>query len=177
MPIFRKMDRRPLILIIGHGGHGKDTVGERLAQDLPDWAQPLSSSKAALPHIWPKLQERYGYKSEAEAYADRRWKRNVWHDLIAELLLHQPSFLARVCYRHSPIYIGMRNRREFLATTVEFSPVVLWVDASERLPLESPESMQLTTRDAHLLIDNNGTELELIERVDKIRELITWQPK
>ena len=52
----------------------------------------------------------------------------------------------------------MRSARELNAVREhpDLNPFVVWVDASRRLPPESPESMTVSKLDADYIIDNNG---------------------
>ncbi|MCG7626071.1 hypothetical protein MHM97_22165 [Epibacterium sp. Ofav1-8] len=64
----------------------------------------------------------------------------------------------------APIYVGMRSRAEFDRSKSLFD-VVIWVDASKRLPLEPFSSMDLTKHDADLIVDNNRGLSELTETI------------
>ncbi|MDS1821113.1 hypothetical protein QX249_10615 [Vibrio parahaemolyticus] len=45
--------------------------------------------------------------------------------------------------------------------------LIIWVDASERLPPESSNSMKLSKEDADIIISNNGNKAEFLKKFDK----------
>ena len=95
-------------------------------------------------------------------YNDRRNHRSQWRDLICAYNQEDPARLGREIFMHYDIYNGIRSRREFTALQdADLIDVVLWVDASKRLPDSSDVTMELTTEDADHIIDNNGSLAEL----------------
>jgi len=70
------------------------------------------------------------------------------------------------------IYTGMRSRDE-LSRSHGLFDLVVWVDASRRLPPEPGGSTELSTDDADWIIDNNGPEANLPGEVARLVEEIT----
>ena len=46
--------------------------------------------------------------------------------------------------------------------------LVIWVDASDRLPLEDKESFNIDKSCAHIILDNNGTIDGLYQQVQQV---------
>lgn len=151
------MRELPKLLIIGHAGHGKDSVSEILTEK---GFKCLLSSKFALTNIMIPYFQKEGiiYPTYADCFADRNNCRDVWKREIENY--NAPTFnrITRETFAAGyDAYIGMRSRKEFEASR-EFYDFVLWVDASTRLPQESTLSNELDRRDADFVIDNNGPE-------------------
>lgn len=145
------------LLIIGHARHGKDTVSELLV-DVLGLKFRSSSDFANERAVYPVLAPKHGYTSLEECYQDRVNHRREWYNLIRSYNGDDPSRLAREVMQENDIYCGMRHREEFEACRREgVFDHVIWVDASERLPQESADSMSLTIDDADIVVDNNGS--------------------
>jgi len=70
------------------------------------------------------------------------------------------------------MYVGMRKRDEFNACReVRLFDCVIWVDARQRKPLESKDSMELIIYDAELYCDNHGPEKDLDSFVGELQNL------
>jgi dephospho-CoA kinase len=156
----RYVYRRRAILVLGHGSHGKGALCKLLTQLYG--AECLSSSIAALPHIWPALEaaSRYDfdgapYRSAEGAYAKRADHRELWCELISLYNTPDKSTLAREVLSRADVYDGMRCAKEFEASRHLFDYVV-WVDASARVPTVDP-TLTISRDVADLVIDNNGT--------------------
>jgi hypothetical protein len=163
------MNNKPLlernIVIVGHGRHGKDTVAEILRDKI---GLPFQSSSEACSElfIFDTLRDKYGYKTSAECYSDRHNHRKEWFNLICEFNSEDPTKLGRAMFKRNRIYVGIRNRNELLALrNAGLVDHVVWVDASDRLPPESNESMTITPFDADHIIDNNNMESVLPKQV------------
>lgn len=154
------------ILVIGHAGHGKDTVCEMLRDDHGYSFQ--SSSEAAFDEvIWPVLKKVYLKKEYCWDSKDN--DRKIWFDIISHYNTPDASRLVRKVLETSDIYCGLRSRREFEASRHLFRHIV-WVDASERVPLESESSMKLNANDADVVVENNSMDLADLE--GEVRELV-----
>lgn len=149
-------------LIIGHRQHGKSDVGRMLTNLLNTTAHD-SSWFMCERVVYPQLKDAYGYTSAQECYEDRDNHRQEWFELI-EAYNDEPDRLTRAILAEGDIYVGMRSRMEFEGAKHHFD-VIIWVDASERKPLESRESMRLRKEDAHYVLDNNGGIDELLPRL------------
>lgn len=152
--------RRRAILVLGHGGHGKGELCKLLTELYG--AECLSSSRAALPHIYPALQAVRNlsdrddpYKSPDDAHAQRHLEREVWRELIALYNTPDKSTLAREILAQADVYDGMRCAEEFAASRHLFDYVV-WVDATARVGTVDP-TLTISRDVADLVIDNNGT--------------------
>lgn len=164
-PVFRKRT----LLVLGHGGHGK---GEfcRLLSELYG-AECLSSSEAALPHIFPALNAALAhdfegaYTSREQAYNERGGFRPLWKALISLYNTPDKATLAREVLSRAEVYDGMRDAGEFEASRHLFD-LVVWVDASERVRSVDP-SMGIKCEVAGAVIHNNGT-------IDDLRGLVEW---
>ena len=152
------------LLIIGHGRHGKDTLAELLRDDFG--LKFISSSQAAADiFIYDVLKEKYGYKTPEECYSDRSNHRAEWYDMICEYNRVDKIKLAKGILERAGCYVGMRDKPEIdEAKKHKIFDLVVWVDACERLPLESADSFNITKADADIIIDNNGTFEEFKER-------------
>lgn len=143
--------RPPKILVIGHGRHGKDTAGALIAEATgQSWVS--SSEFCAQKAVFPLVSDIY--PDWRACFEDRGNHRELWFHAIAAYNCRPGPTLAEQILAEHGLYIGMRRRAEFEATRHLFD-VVVWVDASERLPPEPGPSMELTAEDADLVLDNN----------------------
>lgn len=146
------------VLILGHGGHGKDTAAEIL-NDCTGMTY-ISSSYAALKlFLYNALQPLFGYHSPTECYDDRRNHRDLWKRLITEYNTPDKGRLCREILEEYDCYVGMRCNEEFEATKHLFT-LILWIDASKRLPNDPSMAIQFDPS-TMILVDNNGAESQL----------------
>ena len=167
--------RPPRLVVIGHAGHGKDTVCELIAELYS--LKFISSSMAALDAvIYPALKDKYGYTSKEECFADRINHRTEWHELIKEYNAEDKTRLGRLIFSNADIYCGLRNKDELRALKqallVDF---VIWVDGSHRLPDEPISSFNITAGASDFMIDNNDTEDMLLPRVRYVMNRIVQE--
>lgn len=152
----------PKILIIGHGRHGKDSVA-KIIQLFYGLTYISSSEFCAEKLMYPRLKDKYGYKSAKECFADRANHRSEWYDIISDYCKEDPSQLGRDIFEVSDIYCGLRNKREFHALKNQgIFDICIWVDRSDHLPPEPKDSMTLEPWMADFVIDNNGDEDDLV---------------
>ena len=157
------------ILILGDGGHGKDTAAAMLEAST-GWSFMSSSCFCAKHVVFPVLAELYDYQSVQECYDDRRNHREQWHLLIAGYNNADPSRLAREILVSSDIYVGMRAAREVEACfRAKLFDLIYWVDAYPRVGRESTKSMSINLdwvvthpdRNAPVrVLNNSGPEME-----------------
>ena len=152
------------IIIIGHGRHGKDTVAEILRDDFGLSFQSSSQACSDI-FIFETLRVKYGYNTPEECFADRHNHRAEWATMITDFNTPDPTKLCEIIFKDYDIYVGMRSMRELTQYMHDENTHVLWVDASDRLPLESRESMNIEEWMADTVIDNNGPEKELRAKV------------
>lgn len=148
--------RQPKVLVIGHGRHGKDTVAEYMTE-LMGLKFVSSSIFVAQEIIWP-FWGKDRYKSFDDMFQDRVNNRSTWFNLIAAYNTPDATKTASTMFeRGFDIYVGMRRRAELEACkTAGLFDVIIWVDASKRLPPEDLDSMELRPEDADVQLDNNG---------------------
>jgi len=145
------------LLIIGHGRHGKDSVGEILAHDY-GLAFVSSSEFAAQKAVFPMVSDIY--VDWHQCFADRHNHRELWGHAIAAYNLRPGPMLAEQILEVHDVYVGMRRRSELERVRALFDFVV-WVDRSDHLPPEPLSSNDLTADDADYVIDNNGALCDL----------------
>lgn len=150
------------LLVIGHARHGKDTVCDILKERY-GFKFTSSSDFCNAEIVFPVLQPKYNYTSLHHCYIDRVNHRKEWHDLIHEY--NKDARLVKEILAKYDVYCGLRNLKEFQESEHLFD-YIIWVDASERLPYESPESMQLNQSMVDIVIDNNGDQDDLIAIID-----------
>lgn len=161
------------ILIIGHGRHGKDTVGELLAKKC--LLKSASSSEFACRNvIFPSMGERYA--TWQECFADRENHRAEWFNLIAAYNAKDPTRLAREIWAEYNIYVGLRNITEYRAILKEkLADLVVWVDASDRVAPEWSTSFNIPfCQDEMFYFDNNGPVETLQRKVDKLADVVNF---
>lgn len=166
-------ERKLRLLVVGHGRHGKDTVCEYLrdAYGLPFF----SSSEAVGAAILPILEAAgYQYRNFSEAFHDRHNHRAAWYHAIALYNSMDATRLARSIFEAgAQVYCGMRRKSELDACLeAGLFDLVIWVDASERVPPEDSSSIDITADDADVVIRNNGKPGELYARLDRLMRVI-----
>ena len=156
-------------IVIGNARHGKDTTAELLADELG--LRMISSSAFACENlIFPNLKRQYGYLTADECFLDRINHRVEWFNLISSFNTPDPAKLARDILSTSDIYVGMRCASELHACLrANLADLVIWVDASQRVAQEGRGSCTVEQTMAHVVVDNNGSLVELIEGAREIR--------
>ena len=158
----------PKLLIIGNMRHGKDSMAEILQEEF-GLRFKSSSEAAAEIFIYDLLSQKYGYKTPFECFEDRVNHRAEWHQLICDYNIQDKARLAKGILNQADCYVGMRDSKEIKeCIKQELFDLIIWVDASERLPLEDVSSFNITKADADIIIDNNGTFEEFKERVIRL---------
>lgn len=154
------------LLIIGHGRHGKDTAAEILQDEF--CIRSSSSSEAAHKAFIAEALEKE-YDNERESYADRLNFRTLWFELICFYNRKDKTRLAREILKDHDCYVGMRSKEELMACKeAGLFDLIIWIDASERLPVEDSGSNTISESDADLIIQNNGTKEEFYKKIVKI---------
>lgn len=166
------MSKFPKLLIIGNARHGKDTFAEILGDRFG--LTFLSSSQAAANiFIYDELKGKYGYDCPEDCFNDRVNHRAEWFNLITNYNLKDRTKLAREILKITDCYVGMRNRKEIEACVREgIFDLVIWVDASERLPLEDASSFDIDKSCADIVVENNGTLNSFTRKVVNIGQII-----
>lgn len=165
--------KKPKILILGHKRHGKDTMAEILRDNF-DFSFQSSSMAAAEIFLFDMLNGPLwdmNYNTIGECFEDRINHRPLWYHLISAYNSVDKMRLAREILSNNNCYVGMRNHAELEAAKGLFD-LIIWVDAGERLPLESSSSMTGVISQADIVIQNNGTLEEFTEKVIKLGGLL-----
>jgi dephospho-CoA kinase len=167
-----KKQKFPRLLIVGNARHGKDTFAEMLNEYFG--LKFMSSSQAAADiFIYDKLKEKYGYKSSEECFEDRVNKRSEWYNLICEYNKEDRAKLAKGILNFADCYVGMRDKDEIDECINQgLFDIIVWVDASDRLPLEPKDSFNIDKSCADIIIENNGTFEEFKERVKRLGNIL-----
>jgi len=158
----------PKLLIIGHARHGKDSMAEILQTHFG--LKFKSSSEAASEiFIYNVLKEKYGYTTPYQCFEDRVNHRAEWHQLICDYNINDKAKLAKGILEHADCYVGMRDYREINeCINQNLFDLIIWVDASERLPLEDTSSFNINKSNADIIVDNNGTYEEFENKVIRL---------
>lgn len=164
---------KPKLLILGYCRHGKDTVSEMLTEFYGLRSQS-SSMFAAEKAVYPLMAE--FYPNWEACYEDRHNHRELWYLAIKAYNLRPGPSLAEQLLVEHDIYTGMRARNELEATRHLFD-LVVWVDASLRLPPEPSSSNDLHASDADYILDNNGPEEALPGEVRKLANHLGLTPQ
>jgi len=164
--------KKPKLLVLGYGRHGKDTFAE-LLRDMHEFRFVSSSEFVGRECLW-ETWGRDRYPDFDAMYADRHNHRTTWMQLISAYNSHDKTRTARTMLeRGYDMYVGMRRFDELEASRDLFDQVV-WVDRSEHQPPETG-SMDITRENARpdLIIDNNGTLEDLRAEVSDVIPSIT----
>jgi hypothetical protein len=152
---------RPKLLLLAHAQHGKGTTSEQL-EELYGIKCESSSYIATQEFIYDEIKEEFGYKSFAECYEDRVNHRDLYYNKILGYNTPNKARLGELIFSKVDGYDGMRDDTEFLANKsyIQYD-FAIWIDASDRKPLEPKSSMKITEDMADCLLDNNGDQLSL----------------
>ena len=110
------------------------------------------------------------YDSLEECYEDRVNHRMAWYDSIRAYNDGDESRLSSAIFSQYDMYVGIRSRVEFLASR-HLCDLSIWVDAATRIPQVDP-SCKILASDCDIIIDNNGTEDELKDKLTRLFDLI-----
>jgi hypothetical protein len=149
--------KMPKILIIGNGRHGKDTLAE-IFERLFGMTFKASSSAASDIFIYEKLKLKYNYCDSRECFNDRQNHRAEWYDMICDYNIADKARLAKDIMSTSDCYVGMRDRDEIIECKKQgIFDIIIWVDASHRLPNEGSNSFNIDKSDADIVMYNNDS--------------------
>ena len=145
------------LMIIGHSGHGKDTVASMLSQIRPYRYIP-ASLYVAKNIIFPQMKDKYA--NFIDCFEDRRNHRALWYNMIQEYTKNDSIRLIREFYQPFDIYTGCRDSVSLQKAKKEkLIDKVIWIEASKRLPLEDESSMKISHSDADYILYNNDKHL------------------
>jgi hypothetical protein len=171
--MIKEKKQLPTLLIIGSARHGKDSMAEILADNFG--LKFKSSSQAAADiFIYDELKGKYEYKTSEQCFEDRVNHRQEWYEMICDYNKDDKARLAKGILELTDCYVGMRDRGEILECINQgLFDLIIWVDASDRLPLEDPSSFNIDKSCADVIIDNNGTYEEFVNRVIRFGKILT----
>ena len=162
----------PKLLILGNMRHGKDTFAEILRDEFGLTFQSSSQAAADI-FIYEELKDKYNYKDSVECFEDRVNHRQEWHEMIRDYNEPDRAKLAKNILQDNDCYVGMRNHHEITECMNQgLFDLIIWVDASGRLPLEPSESFNIDMSCADIIIENNGTFEEFQDKVKRIGKVI-----
>lgn len=160
------------ILIIGHARHGKDTLAEILNEEFGLTFKSSSQSAAEI-FLYDALKDKYGYKTPEECFEDRVNHRAEWKTMICEYNKNDRAKLAKGILEKSDCYVGMRDREEIKeCLNQKLFDIIIWVDATERMPLEDASSFNIDKTCADIIIENNGTFDEFKTKAIRLGNII-----
>jgi dephospho-CoA kinase len=163
----------PKLLIIGSARWGKDTLAELLNEHF-GLKFKSSSLAAAEIFLYDALKDKYGYQTPEECFEDRMNHRPEWYEMICDYNKDDRARLAKGILEHADCYVGMRDRDEILECIRQgLFDLIVWVDASKRLPLESSDSFNIDSSCADVIIENNGTYEEFVEKVIRFGKILS----
>ena len=165
----------PKLLILGHARHGKDTFAEILRDEYG--LKFISSSQAAADiFIYEELKDKYGYDNSVECFEDRVNHRQEWYEMICDYNVDNRARLATDILKSADCYVGMRDKEEIDECMSQgLFDLIIWVDGSERLPLEGAKSFNIDMGCADMIITNNGTLEEFYEKSMRIGSVLTGE--
>lgn len=159
---------KPKLLVVGHARHGKDTLAEYL-RDTYGYTIKDSSRRSAEIFLFDLLKSKYGYADIEECYRDRVNHRAEWFREIRRFNTPDKTKLARLIVETSDVYVGMRDADEINACVKDrVFDLVIWVDASNRLPPEPTSSFNIDQSLADVIIDNNGDKAGLYRTIEDV---------
>jgi hypothetical protein len=163
----------PKLLIIGAARWGKDSMAEIL-QEYFNLKFKSSSEAAAEIFIYDELKDKYGYNTPFECFEDRVNHRSEWYDLICDYNSVDKARLAKGILEYADCYVGMRDSGEIKECIKQkLFDLIIWVDASDRLPPEDASSFNITKSDADVIIENNGSFEEFKDKVIRLGNTLT----
>ena len=167
-----KTNKSPKLLIIGSARWGKDTFAEILRDDFG--LKFISSSQAAADiFIYDTLKDKYGYKTPEECFEDRMNHRQEWYEMICDYNKDDRAKLAKGILSMADCYVGMRDRDEITECMKQgLFDLIIWIDASDRLPLEDASSFNIDKSCADIIIENNDDFENFREKVRRLGNLL-----
>ena len=160
------------ILILGNARHGKDSLAE-LFQEHFGLTFMSSSQASADFFLYKQLKDKYGYTTSEECFEDRVNHREEWYQAICEYNKNNRARLAQDILKQTDCYVGMRDKEEFNECVKQnLFDIIIWVDASKRLPLEPGTSFNIDMSDADIIVENNGTFEEFVEKSKRIGRIL-----
>jgi dephospho-CoA kinase len=162
----------PTLCIVGSARHGKDSMAE-IFRDEFGMTFESSSQSASDIFLYNLLKDKYGYTTPEECYDDRMNHRKEWYEAICEYNKDDKARLAKGILESTGCYVGMRDREEIKECIKQgLFDLIVWVDASDRLPEEPATSFNIDKSCADIIIENNDTYEEFYEKVLRLGKSI-----
>ena len=160
------------VLIIGNARHGKDSCAEMLNAEF-GMTFVSSSQAAANIFIYDELKEKYGYSTAEDCFEDRVNHRAEWYELICDYNKDDKARLAKGILALNGCYVGMRDRAEIEECLKQgLFNLIIWVDASGRLPSEDASSFNIDKSCADIIIENNDDYESFKTKVSRVGKII-----
>ncbi|MDB4335572.1 hypothetical protein N9994_00755 [bacterium] len=160
------------LCIIGHMRMGKDSMAEILRDEYGMTFESSSQSASDI-FLYDLLKEKYGYETSEECFEDRHNHRQEWYESICEYNKDDKARLAKGIVERTGCYVGMRDREEIKECVKQkLFDLIVWVDASDRLPEEPSTSFNIDKSCADVIIENNGTYEEFYEKVLRFGDIV-----
>lgn len=162
----------PKLLILGNARHGKDTFAEILNKRFGYTFQSSSQSASDI-FIYEELKGKYGYNDSIECFEDRVNHRTEWFDMICDYNKDDKARLAKDILKFSDCYVGMRDKEEIEACMKQgLFDLIIWVDGSDRHPLEDSGSFNIDMSVADIIVTNNGTLEEFENKTIRLGKIL-----
>ena len=160
------------LLIISGQRSGKDTLAEILRDNFG--LSFISSSQACADiFIYDALKDKYGYTTPEECFNDRVNHRPEWYQMICDYNKHDKARLAKEILKYNNTYVGMRDHDEIEECCKQgLFDLIIWVDASKRVPEEDSSSFNITKADADIIIENNQDLNSFIQKALRLGKFL-----
>jgi hypothetical protein len=160
------------VLILGNARHGKDTLAELFNEHFGLTFMSSSQASADI-FLYDQLKDKYGYSSPEECFNDRINHREEWYLSICDYNKDNRARLAQDILNRVDCYVGMRDKEEFNeCVNQKLFDLIIWVDASKRLPLEPGTSFNINISDVDIVIENNDTFERFVEKSKRIGNIL-----
>lgn len=156
--------RKPTILILGKGRHGKDSFSELLVKELPELT--FTSSSWALAELIYEDIGKSLYPDVKSCFDDRHNCRETWYRWVCQYNTPDKSRLTREILSKSNCYVGQRDLEEYQASKHLFH-FIFYVDASKRVAYVD-ETMKIPYNSKEMIFVDNSLDLENLQHQAKI---------
>ncbi len=148
------------LAIVGPSRSGKDESGLILDRISTLRYTGFCTSMVILPHASKRLG-----MPERIAWDTRHRHRALWREIGDELREHDPAFLARQVLAGQDIAVGIRSRREMLATQEQgLVDLTVWVDRD----VPKDESQEFGQELCDIVVPNHWGVEELESRLTRL---------
>lgn len=160
------------IMLLGYSRAGKGTFCS-IAESI-GLTSVSSSLRACQLGAFDILAKKHGYFSGDAFYKERHIDRKGCYDAICSMVAHDRAYLGRKIFEQYSIYDGCRDDDEFYAIKdARLIDLTIWIDAGDRVPPESTESMKTHRGMADIVIlnDTDGEQAQA-DYEQRVRRLI-----